>query len=126
MFGVPYHFLVIHFAIVLILVALLYDARGMYEVGYRLTLGAALAAALATTTGLMLAGGKLSEMTVHASAGILGGLAAVVLAALRYSAKAREGDIPERYPAAWLVIEIAAAVAIVIAAFTGHRALLGY
>src|SRR5678815_3534856 len=41
MYGVPYHFLAVHFPLVLVLLALLCDLRGSYDQGYRLTLGAA-------------------------------------------------------------------------------------
>ena len=124
MFGVPYHFFVVHFPLVLVLLALFYDSRGVYEVGYRLTLGAAAAALIGAGTGLMLAGGQLSRMTVHASGSLIGSLAIVSLAMLRYSRKARE-DEPTRYPAAWMALEIVAAIGMVIAAVTGHRAVLG-
>jgi len=31
MFGVPYHFLAVHFPLVLVLMALFYDLRGIFE-----------------------------------------------------------------------------------------------
>jgi uncharacterized membrane protein len=125
MFGVPYHFFIVHFPLVLVLLALFYDSRGVYEVGYRLTLGAAAAALIGAGTGLMLAGGQLSRMTVHASGSLIGSLAIVSLAMLRYSRKAREDEPVSGYPAAWMVLEIVAGLGMVIAAVTGHRAVLG-
>src|SRR5262245_8779109 len=110
MFGVPYHFFIVHFPLVLVLLALFYDSRGAYDLGYRLTLGAAAAALLGAGTGLMLAGGQLSRMTVHASASLLGSLAIVSLAMLRYSRKAREEEPILSLPAAWTALEIAAAI----------------
>jgi len=126
MLGVPYHFFVVHFPLVLVLLALFYDSRGVYEVGYRLTLGAAASALIGAATGLMLAGGNLSRMTVHASASLIGSLAIVSLAMLRYSHQAREEEPAAAFPTAWLLLEILAAGGMVIAAVTGHRAVLGF
>ena len=126
MFGVPYHFLIVHFPVVLALAALFYDARRKHDAGYGLSMGAALGAGLAVVSGLMLSGGKLSELTVHAGSGIAGALLALVLAVLRYSAKARNEDESRAYPLPWLLIEIAAAAAVLIAAVSGHRAVLGF
>jgi uncharacterized membrane protein len=126
MFGVPYHFLLVHFPPVLVLLALFYDLRGQYDLGYRFTWGAAGGALIAIATGLMLSGGQLSRMTVHAGASLIGSLSVVALAMLRYSRHAREEDPLVRYPAAWLLLEILGALGIVIAAVTGHRAVLGF
>jgi hypothetical protein len=125
MFGVPYHFLAVHFPLVLVLLLLFYDIRGLHDIGYRLTMGAAGGALISGATGLMLAGGQLSQMPVHAGAGLLGGFLMVALAMLRYSRKAREEEPMAGVPATWLVLEVLAAACIVIAAFTGHRAVLG-
>ena len=125
MFGVPYHVLIVHFPIVLIVAAFFYDTRGLNDVGYRLTMGAAGGALVSDATGLMLSGGQLSQMPVHAGAGLLGGFLMVVLAMLRYSRKAREEEPMAGVPATWLVLEVLAAACIVVAAFTGHRAVLG-
>ena len=125
MYGVPYHFLAVHFPLVLVLLALFYDLKGSYDLGYRLTLGAAAAALIAVATGLMLAGGQLSRMTVHAGSALTGSFLIVVLAMLRYSRKAREDESLVTHPTVWLVMEIAAALLIVASAFTGHRAVLG-
>jgi len=125
MLGVPYHFLVVHFPLVLVILALFYDSRGVYDVGYRLTLGAAASALIGVATGLMLAGGQLSRMTVHASGSLIGSLAIVALAMLRYSHKARQEEVAT-LPTAWLLLEILAAGGMVIAAVTGHRAVLGF
>ena len=126
MFGVPHHFFVVHFPLVLVLLALFYDSRGVYEVGYRLTLGAAAGALIGAATGLMLAGGQLSRMTVHASASLIGSLAVVSLAMIRYSRKAREEEPMTSFPTVWLMLEIFASACMVIAAVTGHRAVLGF
>jgi uncharacterized membrane protein len=126
MFGVPYHFFVVHFPLVLVLLALFYDSRGVYEVGYRLTLGAAAGTLIGAATGLMLAGGQLSRMTVHASASLIGSLAVVSLAMIRYSRKAREEEPMTSLPTVWLLLEIFGAGCMVIAAVTGHRAVLGF
>ena len=126
MFGVPHHFFVVHFPLVLVLLALFYDSRGVYEVGYRLTLGAAAGVLIGAATGLMLSGGQLSRMTVHASASLIGSLAVVSLAMIRYSRKAREEEPMTSFPTVWLLLEIFGAGCMVIAAVTGHRAVLGF
>lgn len=125
MFGVPYHFYAVHFPLVLILLALFYDLRRLFDVAYRLTLGAAAAALIAVGTGLMQSGGQFSRMTVHAGAALIGALCVVALAMLRYSRNAREDDPLERFPIAWLLLELLGVGSIVIAAITGHRAVLG-
>jgi uncharacterized membrane protein len=122
MFGVPYHFLIVHFPIVLALIALLYDARGDHELGYRFSLGAAAAAGLAVISGLMLSGGRLADLTLHAGSGITGSLAAVVLAVLRYSSRARDVEKDGGYPVTWYLIQILAVTSILVAAISGHRA----
>ena len=127
MFGIPYHFLAVHFPLVLVLLGLFYDVRGLQDIGYRLTMGAAGAALISAATGLMLSGGQLSQMPIHAGAGLLGGFLLVALAMLRYSRKAREDEpAAAGFPTAWLVLEVLAAACIVIAAVTGHRAVLGF
>jgi len=125
MFGVPYHFLLVHFPLVLVLLALFYDLRGIFDIGYRLTLGAAAGALIAVTTGLMLAGGNFSKMTIHAGASLLGSLCVVALAMLRYSRNAREEEPLKEFPTPWLFLEILAAACVVVAVLTGHRAVLG-
>jgi len=125
MLGIPYHFLAVHFPLVLVLLALFYDYKGDHDLGYRLTLGAAAAALISVATGLMLAGGQFSRMTVHAGSALTGSFLIVVLAMLRYSRKAREDESLGAYPTVWMVMEVAAAILIVASAFTGHRAVLG-
>jgi uncharacterized membrane protein len=124
MFDVPSHFLLVHFPLVLIIAAIVADLRGNHEAGYQLTFWAAVGGALAVLTGLLQVGGQLSELPVHAGAGITGGFAMVILAVLRYSGRAR-GENVNTFPKAWLVIEVVAAVLVVSAAITGHRAVLG-
>jgi uncharacterized membrane protein len=126
MYGVPYHFLAVHFPLVLVLLALFYDLRGSWDLGYRITLGAAAAALIAVATGLMLAGGQLSRMTVHAGTALTGSFLILVLAMLRYSRNAREDEPLASYPTVWMVVEVAAAVLIAWSAVTGHRAVLGF
>ena len=123
MFDIPLHYLAVHFPLVLVLAALVCDFRGEHEAGYRLTLWAALGGALAVLTGLLLSGGKLSQMPVHAGGGIGGAFVVVILAMLRYSRRARE---EETFQKVWLLLEVLAAVGIVVAAVTGHRAVLGF
>ena len=113
-----------HFPLVLIVAAIFCDLRGNHEAGYRLTLWAAPGAALAILTGLLLVGGQVSELPVHAGLGITSGIVAVVLAMLRYSQRAREEEMT-KYSPALLVVEVLAVLGIVAAAITGHRAVLG-
>jgi uncharacterized membrane protein len=122
MFGIPYHFLIVHFPFVLIAGALFSDLGKNHEAGYRFTFWAAVSGALAILTGLFQVGGELSELPVHASAGIGGALMALVLAVLRYSRRARGEDA---FLQSWLVLEILAVLGIVVAVVTGHRAVLG-
>ena len=123
MFGVPYHFLIVHFPLVLIVGALFCDLGKNHEAGYRFTLWAAVGGGLAVLTGLLQSGGQLSELPVHAGTGIGGAFVAVILGVLRYSRRARGEDV---FLQSWLALEILAALGIVIAAITGHRAVLGF
>ena len=122
MFGIPLHFLIVHFPLVLIVGALVCDLGKNHEAGYRFTFWSAVGGAAAILTGLLQVGGQLSELPVHAGAGIAGAFAALVLTVLRYSRRARGDD---GFLHSWLVVEILAALGIVIAAITGHRAVLG-
>lgn len=124
MFGVPYHFLIVHFPLVLIIGAIFCDLAGKHEGGYRFTFWAGVSGALAILTGLLLSGGQLSQMPVHAGAAIGGSFLVVIVAVLRYSRVAR-GEELSALPTAWLLLELLAAVGIVVAAITGHRAVLG-
>jgi uncharacterized membrane protein len=125
MFGIPYHFLAVHFPLVLVLFALFYDLRGIFDIGYRLTLAAATSALIAAVTGLMLSGGNFSGMTVHALAGLLGSLCILALAMLRYSRRAREDEPLKEFPIPWLILGILGAASMVFAVITGHQAVLG-
>jgi hypothetical protein len=51
-------------------------------------------------------------------------MAAVALAVLRYSSQARGEDGGRGFRGSWLLIEVLAAIAIVVAAVSGHRAAL--
>ena len=125
MLDVPAHFLIVHFPLVLIIGAVFCDLGKHHEAGYRLTLWAAAGGALAVLTGLLQVGGELSELPVHAGAGITGAFVALILAVLRYSRRARGEDFSV-FPQAWLLVEILSVLGIVIAAITGHRAVLGF
>jgi len=126
MFGVPYHFFAIHFPPVLVLMALFYDLRGMFDIGYRLTLGATAGALIAASTGLMLAGGNFSGMTVHAGASLLGSFCILALAMLRYSHRARHEEPLKEFPIPWLLLEVLGAACVVFAVLTGHQAALSH
>jgi hypothetical protein len=122
-FDVPLHFYIIHFPFAFIIVVLFCDFRGKHETAYTFTIWGAATAALAVLTGLLQVGGQLSEVAAHAGAGITGTFIFVILAMLRYSRKARGEDV---FLKAWLVVELLAALGIVAAVVTGHRAVLGY
>jgi uncharacterized membrane protein len=125
MFGIPPHFLIVHFPLALLIAALFYDLRGEHDFAYRCTMWAALGSALAVLSGLILVGGQLAEISDHAGAGITGGIITVILAVMRYSRRAR-GEDSSPFPRAWLLVESLAVLGIVVAAITGHRAVLGY
>jgi uncharacterized membrane protein len=134
MLNFPVHFLIVHFPIALAIIAVVYDARGyrtsaaeLHRIGYTLVLWAAAGAALAVATGLQLTGGSLqaSGGVLHAAAGLGSLIMLIALAVLRYSAEARETEALESFPALWLVLEVAAGLAVIAAAITGHRLVLG-
>src|SRR5690349_17428522 len=127
MFGVPLHFLFVHFPIALSILAIAYDLRRQHETSYSVTGWAVVAAALAVLTGLQMGSGRIesSESILHVGSALLGTLALIVLGVLRYSARARDEDISDNYPAAWMALGILAAVAVALAAITGHRIALG-
>ncbi len=131
MFGIPLHILIVHFPIVLAIVAFLYDAWASYSdnpalhaVGSTLTKYAALSAVIATSTGLQSAGmsglGSSSTVTAHAAGGILATIVLVALAIMRYSSEVRE-ESREAYFTLWLAIGALAALLIAITALGGHR-----
>jgi len=124
MFGVPHHFLIVHFPLVLIIGAAFCDLTGKHEGGYRFTFWAGVSGALSVLTGLLLSGGQLSQMPVHAGAALGGSFLIVIVAVLRYSRQAR-GEEGGAIPVVWLLLEVMAAVGILVAAITGHRAVLG-
>jgi uncharacterized membrane protein len=128
MFGIALHRLIIHFPIALMIVAAIYDSWAVYskrpqlhEVGYGLTLWAAVSALAAVVTGLQLAGVTRIDqgvVTGHAGYGIASGIAITALGVARYSARARQRS---GYRMPWLVLGLAGAVLVVVAAITGHR-----
>ncbi len=132
MFGIPLHILIIHFPIVLAIVAFLYDAWASYSdntalhaVGSTLTKYAALSAVIATSTGLQSAGvsglGSSSTVTAHAAGGILATIVLVALAIMRYSSEVRDEESKEAYFTLWLAIGALAAGLVAITALAGHR-----
>ena len=134
MFGIPLHFLFVHFPIALALLAAACDLRGYsarapewHDTGYRLTGWSAVSAALSVLTGLQTGSGRLesSISIAHVGAALLGTLCLIALAVLRYSARAREENVVDGYPAAWLALGLLAGIAIAAAAITGHRFALG-
>lgn len=132
MFGVPLHILIVDFPIVLTMVAFFYDAWACYSghpsfhaVGSTLTKYAAVAAVIATSTGLQSAGmsglGSGSTVTAHAGAGILTTIVLVALAIMRYSSEVREEESEQSYLSLRLAIVTLAVVLIAITAIVGHR-----
>jgi uncharacterized membrane protein len=128
MFGIPLHKLVIHFPVALMTLAVVYDAWAFYskkvalhEMGYRLTLWAAVGSLAAVVTGLQLAGNSRippGEVTGHAGFGIASSITITALAVVRYSAYVRE---QRKYRLPWLVLEIGAGVLVVATAVMGHK-----
>ena len=134
MFGIPLHFLFIHFPIALALLALACDLRAYFgnapewhETGYRLTGWSAVSAALAVLTGFQMGSGRLesSISVAHVGSALLGTLGLIALAVLRYSARARQEEAADAYPIAWLFLGLFAGIAIAMTAITGHRFALG-
>jgi uncharacterized membrane protein len=128
MFGIPIHRLIIHFPIALTIIAVVYDAWGVYakkpelhRTAYGLTLWAAVGALAAAGTGLQLAQMiRLDKGAVTGHAGLALGstILLTALGGVRYSAQAQE---KKGYPLWWLGLEVAAAALIFATAITGHR-----
>src|SRR5262245_33059612 len=128
MFDVPIHKLIIHFPIALTVIAVIYDSWAVYsksaqlhETSYGLNLWGTVFALAAVVTGLQLADVTRVDraaVTGHAGFGIGSCLLITALGIMRYSAHARE---EKGYKTAWLILEIGAAVLVVVTAFTGHR-----
>ena len=134
MFGIPLHLLFIHFPIALAVLAAIYDLRAHFRrrpdllrTGFGLSMWAAAGAAVAMTTGLQLLGDRshASKATIHAALGLISGLALVAVAMVRYSAEARRSETVGSNLEPWLVLEVLGAVAVIAAAVTGHRLVLG-
>ena len=126
--------LVIHFPIALGVIAAIQDLRAhfgkrpeLHRTGYTLSLWAALGGAVAMATGLQMLGDRIhtARATLHAGAGLTAGLILIVVAMVRYSAEARGSDIGTSESKPWLILEVVAVVAVVVAAVTGHRLVLG-
>jgi len=135
MLNIPLHVLLVHFPVALAVIAAVYDLRAhfknrpeLHRTGYALCLWSAAGAAAALASGLPLLGGlnQASRATVHAAVGLVSGLALIALAMMRYSAQARESEDGDASPAPWLILEVLAAVAVLVAAVSGHRLVLGF
>ena len=135
MFGVPLHFLVVHFPIALAVLSAVCDAYGYFgnapswhETSYRLTGWAAVAASFAVLTGLQMGGGRFetSESIAHVATALVGTLSLISLAGVCYAVRARqEKEATERIPLTWLLLSLFAGIVIAMAALTGHRFALG-
>ena len=133
MFDVPLHFLIVHFPIALTVMAAVLDVRAFvgkrpeqHRTGYALILWAAAGAALAMLTGLQLLGDRRqsSGATFHAASGLITGSVLIAVSMIRYSAEVREHDIVKSKLEPWLVLEVFAALAVIVTALTGHRMVL--
>ncbi len=133
MFNVPLHFLIVHFPIALTVMAAIFDARAylgkrpeLHRTGYALILWAAAGAALAMLTGLQLLGDRrqTSGATFHAASGLITGLVLIAVSMIRYSAEAREHETIKSKLEPWLVLEVFAALAVIVTALTGHSMVL--
>ena len=132
MFGIPLHNLAVHFPIVLALVAVLYDGwaryagdRSLHSAASGLVMLAAVAAIIATASGLNLAGasglGSGSATTGHAVSGILTTIVLTAGAAWRYAAHARGDSGEEAYVDGWLLLGAIGAILVLVTAIAGHR-----
>ena len=130
MFDIPLHFLFVHFPIALTIMAAVLDVRaflakrpGQQRTGYALILWAAAGASVAMLTGLQLLGDRRqsSGATFHAASGLVTGLVLIAVSMIRYSAEAREQDGSKSTLEPWLILEVFAALAVIVTALTGHR-----
>jgi uncharacterized membrane protein len=133
MFDIPLHFQLVHFPIALTVMAAVLDVRAFlgkrpeqHRTGYVLILWAAAGAALAMLTGLQLLGDRRqsSGATFHAASGLITGLVLIAVSMIRYSAEAREQETAKSNLEPWLVLEVFAALAVIVTALTGHRMVL--
>lgn len=133
MFDIPLHFLFVHFPIALTVLAAVLDARAyfarrpeLHRTGYVLILWAAAGASLAMLTGLQLLGDRRqsSGATFHAASGLITGLVLIAVSMIRYSAEAREHETTKSKLEPWLILEIFAALTVIVTALTGHRMVL--
>jgi uncharacterized membrane protein len=134
MFEIPLHFLIVHFPIALTVMAAVLDVRAywgkrpeLHRTGYALILWAAAGASLAMLTGLQLLGDRrqTSGATFHAASGLITGLVLIAIAMIRYSAAARAHEATESNLEPWLMLEVFAALAVIVTAVTGHGLVLG-
>jgi len=133
MFDIPLHFLFVHFPIALTVLAAALDVRAhfarrpeLHRTGYVLILWAAAGASLAMLTGLQLLGDRRqsSGATFHAASGLITGLVLIAVSMIRYSAEAREHENTKSKLEPWLILEIFAALTVIVTALTGHRMVL--
>jgi uncharacterized membrane protein len=133
MFDIPLHFLFVHFPIALTVLAAALDVRAhfarrpeLHRTGYVLILWAAAGASLAMLTGLQLLGDRRqsSGATFHAASGLITGLVLIAVSMIRYSAEAREHETTKSKLEPWLILEIFAALTVIVTAVTGHRMVL--
>jgi len=133
MLDIPFHFLLVHFPIALTVMAAVLDVRAHLakrlaaeRTGYTLILWSAAGASLAMLTGLQLLGDRRqsSGATFHAASGLITALVLIGAAMSRYSASARTQEASEWKLEPWLVLEVIAALAVLVTAFTGHRLVL--
>jgi uncharacterized membrane protein len=128
MFGIPLHWLIVHFPIALIFIALVYDAWGLYaknpelhKNSYGLTLWAAVGALGALATGMQLAQMMRYDkgaVTGHAGFAIGSTILLAALGGARYTAQAQER---KGFQVWWLILEVAAAGLVLVTTVTGHR-----
>ena len=130
MLDIPLHFLFVHFPIALTVMAAALDVRAFltkrpdqHKTGYTLILWAAAGASVAMLTGLQLLGDRRqsSGATFHAASGLVTGMVLIAVSMIRYSAAAREHDVSKSTLEPWLILEIFAALAVLVTALTGHR-----
>jgi len=133
MLNIPIHFLLVHFPIALTVLAAGLDARAhfgkrpeLHRTGYALILWAAAGAALAMLTGLQLLGDRrqTSGATFHAASGLITGLVLIAVSMIRYSAEARSQETTKSSLEPWLLLELFAALAVIVTALTGHSLVL--
>ena len=67
-----------------------------------------------------------SGATFHAASGLITGLVLIAVSMIRYSAEAREHETIKSKLEPWLVLEVFAALAVIVTALTGHSMVLDF